>query len=70
MLTLASSEDAYALLRQGLFDRLKDKEPSVRALGVVALSKLVGSADPEESDEEDRLTLQTLLDCLSKDPAV
>ncbi|TFL04771.1 nuclear condensing complex subunit [Pterulicium gracile] len=63
-------EDAYALLRQGLFDRLKDKEPSVRALGVVALSKLVGSADPEESDEEDRLTLQTLLDCLSKDPAV
>lgn len=56
----------YNELRTALLDRLTDKEAIIRAHAVIALSKLVGSEDPEDGE---RSILHTLLESLEKDPA-
>ena len=56
----------YTELRDALIERFADKEAVIRAHAVIALSKLVGSEDPEAGE---RSMLQTLLESLETDPA-
>lgn len=63
------SEDAYNDLRDALIDRLNDKETLIRTHATIALSKLVGSEDPDEAGEGEQTIVQTLLDTISTDPA-
>ncbi|KAF8155928.1 nuclear condensing complex subunit [Crassisporium funariophilum] len=62
-------QDAYNELRDNLMDRLHDKETLIRAHAVMALSKLVGSENPDEIEEGEQTILQTLLDTISTDPS-
>ncbi|KIM46792.1 hypothetical protein M413DRAFT_23143 [Hebeloma cylindrosporum] len=62
-------EDTYTELRDALMDRLNDKETIIRAHAVIALSKLIGSEDPDEADQGEETILQTLLEAISTDPA-
>ncbi|KAF8069093.1 nuclear condensing complex subunit [Lyophyllum atratum] len=62
-------EDTYNLLRDGLMDRICDKESLIRAHAVIALSKLVGSEDPDEVEPGEKSILEVLLDMISYDPA-
>ena len=55
-------------LRTSLIERLHDKETPVRSSAIVALSKLAGSEDPEEV-EQDSSILSHLLERLCNDPA-
>lgn len=50
-------------------DRLNDKETIIRAHAVIALSKLIGSEDPDEVEQGEQTILQTLLEAISTDPA-
>lgn len=50
-------------------DRINDKEPLIRTYVAVALSKLVGTEDPNEIQEGQRTTLETLLETMSLDDA-
>ncbi|KDR80169.1 hypothetical protein GALMADRAFT_62541 [Galerina marginata CBS 339.88] len=61
--------DAYNELRDALIERLNDKETLIRTHAVVALSKLLGSEDPDEVGQGEQTILQTLLDIVSTDPA-
>lgn len=63
------SEDTYNLLRDSLMDRINDKESLIRTYAAVALSKLVGTEDPNEIQEGQRTTLETLLETMSLDDA-
>jgi len=63
------SEDTYTELRDALVDRLNDKETIIRAHAVIALSKLIGSEDPDEVEQGEQTILQTLLEAISTDPA-
>jgi len=63
------SEDTYNILRDGLIERICDKESFIRAHAVVALSALVGSEDPSELQEGEKTILEVLLDVLCFDPA-
>ncbi|KAH9478497.1 Condensin complex subunit 3 [Psilocybe cubensis] len=63
------SEDAYNELRDGLIDRLNDKEVLVRTHATIALSKLLGGEITEEVPEAEQIIVQTLLETLSTDPA-
>ena len=63
------SEDAYNELREGLIQRLCDKETIIRVHVILALSKLVGTESPDEIEQGERTILQTLLDIVSTDPA-
>lgn len=63
------SEDTYNLLRDSLMDRINDKESLIRTYAAVALSKLVGTEDPNEIQEGQRTTLETLLEAMSLDDA-
>ncbi|KAJ2934154.1 hypothetical protein H1R20_g2926, partial [Candolleomyces eurysporus] len=62
-------EDTYSLLREGLIERLNDKETLIRAHAAAALSKLVGSEDPEEMEEGEQSVLDILLEVLATDSA-
>ncbi|EAU89293.2 condensin subunit Cnd3 [Coprinopsis cinerea okayama7 len=61
-------EDTYSLLREGLIERLSDKETIIRANAAAALSKLVGSEDPDEIETGEQSVLDILLDVLASDP--
>ncbi|KAJ2914546.1 hypothetical protein MD484_g5881, partial [Candolleomyces efflorescens] len=60
-------EDTYSLLREGLIERLNDKETLIRAHAAAALSKLVGSEDPDEMEEGEQSVLDILLEVLATD---
>ncbi|TFK73394.1 hypothetical protein BDN72DRAFT_761779 [Pluteus cervinus] len=62
-------EDMYDMLREGVLDRMNDKEPLVRIHAAIALSKLVGSEDPDEVQEGEATILEVLLDAVEYDPA-
>lgn len=62
-------EDMYSMLRDNLMDRLSDKEPLIRSHAVAALSKLVGTEDPDEVEEGEKSILEILLDVVSSDSA-
>ena len=59
----------YSMLRDNLMDRLFDKEPLIRSHAVAALSKLVGTEDPDEVEEGEKSILEILLDVVSSDTA-
>ncbi|TFK26559.1 condensin subunit Cnd3 [Coprinopsis marcescibilis] len=61
-------EDTYNLLREGLVERLNDKEPIIRANAAAALSKLVGSEDPDEIETGEQSVLDILLEVMGSDP--
>jgi condensin complex subunit 3 len=52
-----------------LVERLSDRESLIRAHAVIALSKLVGSEDPNEVEPGEQTILEILLDVLCYDPA-
>ncbi|KAG6815820.1 hypothetical protein H0H87_011119 [Tephrocybe sp. NHM501043] len=62
-------EDAYNLLKDGLIDRICDKETPIRAYAATALSKLAGSEDPDEVAPGEKTILDVLSDVISYDPA-
>ncbi|KAJ3509746.1 hypothetical protein NLJ89_g5062 [Agrocybe chaxingu] len=62
-------EDTYTELRDALINRMNDKESLIRAQSVMALSKLVGSEEPDEIEQGEQTILQTLLEAISADPA-
>ncbi|KAG6887175.1 hypothetical protein C0992_000306, partial [Termitomyces sp. T32_za158] len=62
-------EETYDLLKEGLIDRICDKEVFIRAHAVAALSKLAGSEGPDEVDPREKTILEVLVDVLSYDPA-
>ena len=64
-----SSEETYNLLRDGLMERVSDKESLIRAYVAVALSKLVGSEDPNEAQEGEKTILEILLEITRFDNA-
>ncbi|KAL0960210.1 hypothetical protein HGRIS_011843 [Hohenbuehelia grisea] len=62
-------EEMYSSLRSGLIGRTSDKESLIRVYSIVALSKLVGTEDPDELDGDEQTILEILLDSLAHDPA-
>ncbi|KIJ59925.1 hypothetical protein HYDPIDRAFT_99639 [Hydnomerulius pinastri MD-312] len=62
-------EEVYKMLRSALIDRVHDKETLIRVQAVVALSKLCGSEDPSDVEEDEQTAIDVLLDTLSCDPA-
>ncbi|KAG6889138.1 hypothetical protein C0995_003498 [Termitomyces sp. Mi166 len=62
-------EDTYNLLKEGLVDRICDKEVFIRAHAATALSKLAGSEDPDEVHPGEKTILEALVDVVSYDPA-
>ncbi|KAF8830541.1 hypothetical protein HHX47_DHR2000911 [Lentinula edodes] len=62
-------ESTYNQLRDNLIERLCDKEPLIRAHAAIALSKLVGTEDPEELKQGETTCLDLLLDCTQYDTA-
>ncbi|KAF9225668.1 hypothetical protein BS17DRAFT_777480 [Gyrodon lividus] len=62
-------EEVYKMLRSALIERVHDKEIFIRVQAIVALSKLCGSEDPSDVEEDDQTAINVLLDTLSCDPA-
>ncbi|KAH0826785.1 hypothetical protein J3R83DRAFT_5201 [Lanmaoa asiatica] len=62
-------EDVYHMLRAALIERVHDKETHIRVQAAVALSKLCGSEDPSDVEEDEHTAIDVLLDTLSCDPA-
>ncbi|KAJ4495704.1 nuclear condensing complex subunit [Lentinula edodes] len=62
-------ESTYNQLRDNLIERLCDKEPLIRAHAAIALSKLVGTEDPEELKQGETTCLDLLLECTQYDTA-
>lgn len=62
------SEDLYQQLRCSLFERIKDKESSVRIQAATALSRLQ-SADDEPDPKDGRTITQKLIWILQCDPS-
>ncbi|KAG7448853.1 ARM repeat-containing protein [Guyanagaster necrorhizus] len=62
-------EDTYDILRDGLIERICDKEPPIRSHAVAALSKLAGTEDPDELRADERTILELLLDAVTYDPS-
>lgn len=56
-------------MREGLIERLNDKETIIRAHAAAALSKLVGSEDPDEMEDGEQSALDILLEVLASDSA-
>ncbi|KAF9691454.1 hypothetical protein EKO04_010694 [Ascochyta lentis] len=46
-------DDVYALIRVGLFKRLRDKEPSVRVQAVLGLGRLTGEDEDDQDNDSD-----------------
>lgn len=55
----------YDLLHESLLARARDKESSVRAQAVIALTKLLS---PDNSDETQEELMDVILDTLVHDP--
>ncbi|KAI6131286.1 nuclear condensing complex subunit [Pisolithus croceorrhizus] len=66
---ITRSEDVYMMLRAALIERVHDKETNVRVQAVVALSKLCGSEDASDVNEDEPTAVDVLLDTLACDPA-
>ena len=62
-----SSEEMYTTLRSHLLERVRDKESFIRVQSIIALSKLAGSEDPEEYDDEEVSIIDILVDTLKHD---
>ncbi|KAI6000302.1 nuclear condensing complex subunit [Pisolithus orientalis] len=62
-------EDVYMMLRAALIERVHDKETNVRVQAVVALSKLCGSEDTSDVNDDEPTAIDVLLDTLACDPA-
>ncbi|KAM6503310.1 Nuclear condensing complex subunit [Amanita muscaria] len=62
-------EEMYSLLRGSLVERVSDKESLIRAYVAVALSKLVGTEDPNEVQDGGKTILETLLEITCLDDA-
>ncbi|KAL0578384.1 chromosome condensation complex Condensin, subunit G [Marasmius crinis-equi] len=62
-------EETYGLIRKNLIERIHDKEPIIRAHSVVALSKLVGTEDPDELEVGESTAEELILDALCFDTA-
>ncbi|KAE9404610.1 hypothetical protein BT96DRAFT_955565 [Gymnopus androsaceus JB14] len=62
-------ESTYNQLRDNLIDRLCDKEPLIRAHAAIALSKLVGTENPDELTRGEKTCLDLLLECVRYDTA-
>jgi condensin complex subunit 3 len=63
------SEEVYQDLRAALLDRINDKESPVRVQAVIGLSKLCGSEEPGDVEDNEQTATETLLDLLAHDPA-
>jgi condensin complex subunit 3 len=57
------------MLRSALIERIHDKETFIRVQAIVALSKLCGSEDPSDVEEDEQTAVDVLLDTLGCDPA-
>ncbi|KAF5389537.1 hypothetical protein D9757_004209 [Collybiopsis confluens] len=62
-------ESTYNKLREKLIERLCDKEPPTRAQAAVALSKLIGTENPEDIGAGEQTCLDLLLECAQYDVA-
>ncbi|KAI9283993.1 nuclear condensing complex subunit [Umbelopsis sp. AD052] len=61
-------EDLYQKLKKSLFERVRDKEYSVRIQAVTALSRLQ-NADDEEDEVDGRTVSEKLIDIMQHDPS-
>ncbi|KAG2178793.1 hypothetical protein INT43_001639 [Umbelopsis isabellina] len=61
-------EDLYQKLKKCLFERVRDKEASVRIQAVTALSRLQ-NADDEEDEADGRTVSEKLIDIMQHDPS-
>ena len=57
---VTNSDELYSALRTHLMGRVRDKEFTIRVQAVVALSKLAGSEDPNELDDDEVSIIDTL----------
>ncbi|CCM04766.1 uncharacterized protein FIBRA_06956 [Fibroporia radiculosa] len=62
-------EDLYGSLRSSLMERVRDKEAVIRVQATIALSKLAGSEDISELDDDEMSIMGVLIDTLSFDPS-
>ncbi|KAL6308311.1 nuclear condensing complex subunit [Sparassis latifolia] len=60
-------EDLYLSMRTSLLERIRDKEPPIRAQTVLALSKLAPSENIAELEEDETSIQELLLDTLTYD---
>ncbi|KAI0941839.1 hypothetical protein AcV7_002413 [Taiwanofungus camphoratus] len=60
-------EDLYTTLRSALLERVRDKEPPIRAQAATALTKLAGSEDPADLEPDEQSILDVLLETLAYD---
>ncbi|PCH34950.1 hypothetical protein WOLCODRAFT_106764 [Wolfiporia cocos MD-104 SS10] len=63
------ADDMYATLHQGLIERTHDREPSIRAISIVALSRIVARKDAIILASDQAMILDVLLDSLQYDPS-
>jgi condensin complex subunit 3 len=68
LIAFAFSEDLYQKLKKSLFERVRDKEYSVRIQAVTALSRLQ-NADDEEDEVDGRTVSEKLIDIMQHDPS-
>ena len=61
------SEDLYTSLRKTLVERIRDKEPTVRAQAAVALAKLSSAEDVSELDEDETPLIEIVVDAMTYD---
>ncbi|EMD32178.1 hypothetical protein CERSUDRAFT_143953 [Gelatoporia subvermispora B] len=62
-------EDTFSQLLYVLEERIRDKEPSIRAHAVCAFAKLLGGEDPDQLPDDEPSILDILLHTLCYDPA-
>ncbi|KAF7325644.1 hypothetical protein MKEN_00414300 [Mycena kentingensis (nom. inval.)] len=63
-------EETYTSLRENLIERATcDKESSIRAQAVSALSRLISSEDPNDVEEGEKSILEVVLEIVVYDPA-
>ncbi|KZT37030.1 hypothetical protein SISSUDRAFT_988304 [Sistotremastrum suecicum HHB10207 ss-3] len=60
-------DEVYQLMRSSLMERVKDKEAFIRAVAVVALSKLAGAEDPDDLGDDAISVIDALVDILRYD---
>ncbi|KAF5315625.1 hypothetical protein D9611_004773 [Ephemerocybe angulata] len=65
----ALEQETYDTLRQGLIDRLDDKDSGVRALAVACLARICKSESRDEVEGSEPIVQDYLLEALSTDPA-
>lgn len=67
-------DEYYHLLKMGLLNRIRDKEPMIRVQAVLGLGRLAGNEDDgeeanEDSDEDSSGLLERLVEVLQNDPS-